>query len=76
LVLRMGQSHPYTKTLSGVEDGSEIGMVKWEPRLFARLVARAVRNSIFTDNELDRFASTALVRAESQVSLDELKKAR
>ncbi|HVP42234.1 MAG TPA: hypothetical protein VMS96_02315, partial [Terriglobales bacterium] len=46
LVLRMGQSHPYTKTLSGVEDGSEIGMVKWEPRLFARLVARAVRNSI------------------------------
>ena len=72
LTLRLGQSTNEVHIAHGTQVGTLICMEKWDEVLFTRLLARAVRGSLMTDNELDESAKLALRRAHETVSVEDL----
>ncbi len=72
VVLRLGQARDFLET-DEPSRRTNISMRKWDDVMFARMLTRAVRNSLFSDRDLDTFAITALRRVRSQVSVQELR---
>lgn len=74
LLLRMGEDRDYVHTTFGSQqEGTQISMVKWNEVKFARLLARAVRNCLLSDQQMDEAAHSAVRRAHMLVSADELR---
>lgn len=72
VVVRLGQQRDFLET-DEPSRRTTIAMRKWDDVTFARMVTRAVRNSLFSDRDLDAFAITALRRVAAQVSVKELR---
>ncbi len=72
VTLRLGAPGFTVETLEGKERRTIISMHDWNEVAFARMVARAARNGLFTDQELDRHARAALQRARAVTSVKEL----
>lgn len=74
LLLRMGEDRDYVHTTFGAQkEGTQISMVKWNEVKFARLLARAVRNCLLSDQQMDEAAHSAVRRAHMLVSAEELR---
>ena len=72
VTLRLGASGYTLETIEGKERRTIICMKQWDEFVFARLVARAARNGLFSDQELDKHARSALARARATTSVNEL----
>jgi hypothetical protein len=73
VTLRLGAAGFTVETLEGKERRTIICMREWDEFIFARMVARAARNGLFSDQELDKHARSALVRARAVTSVTELR---
>lgn len=73
VTLRLGASGFTVETIEGRERRTIISMQEWDEFAFARMVARAARNGLFSDQELDRYARAGLARARAVASVQELK---
>ncbi len=72
VTLRLGEPGFTLETLEGKQRHTVICMHDWDELVFARMVARAARNGVFSDQELDKHAHAALQRARSVTSVQEL----
>ncbi len=72
VTLRLGTPGFTVETLEGKERLTILSLPKWDELLFARMVARAARNGMFSDQELDQHARAGLTRARAVTSLSEL----
>lgn len=72
VTLRLGDPRDYVET-NGATNRTTLSMRKWDKLLFARMVTRAIRDSLFSNDELDAMAVSALQRADSRVSVRELR---
>ncbi len=72
VTLRLGAPGFTVETLEGKERRTILSLPKWDELLFARMVARAARNGLFSDQELDQHARAGLARARSVTSVSEL----
>ena len=76
VTLRLGAPGFTIETIEGNERRTVLCMERWDEMIFARMVARAARNGLFSDQELDRYARSALSRARAVTSVTELQKER
>ncbi len=76
VTLRLGAPGFTIETIEGKERRTVLCMERWDEMAFARMVARAARNGLFSDQELDRYARSALSRARAVTSVSELEKER
>jgi len=76
VTLRLGVPGFTIETVEGKERRTVLCMERWDEMAFARMVARAARNGLFSDQELDRYARSALSRARAVTSVTELEKER
>lgn len=72
VTLRLGAPGFTVETLEGKERRTLLSMREWDELVFARMVARAARNGLFSDQELDKHARAALQRARAVTSVREL----
>ncbi len=72
VTLRLGAPGFTVETIEGKERHTILCMREWDEFAFARMVARAARNGLFSDQELDKHARAALLRARSVTSVHEL----
>lgn len=71
VTLRLGAAGFTVETLEGKERRTIISLPKWNELLFARMVARAARNGLFSDRELDQHARAGLARARAVTTVSE-----
>lgn len=76
VTLRLGAPGFTIETIEAKERRTVLCMERWDEMAFARMVARAARNGLFSDQELDRYARSALSRARAVTSVSELEKER
>jgi hypothetical protein len=72
VTLRLGEPGFTIETIEGKERSTVLCMHEWDELAFARLVARAARNGLFSDQELDKHARAGLSRARAVTSVTEL----
>lgn len=72
VTLRLGEPGFTIETIEGKERHTILCMRHWDEFVFARMVARAARNGLFSDQELDQHARAALLRARTVTSVREL----
>ncbi len=72
VTLRLGAPGFTVETLEGKDRRTILSMREWDEFVFARMVARAARNGLFSDQELDKHARAALQRAGAVTSVKEL----
>ncbi len=72
VTLRLGAPGFTIETIEGKQRRTVICMHDWNEFAFARMVARAARNGLFSDQELDKHARAALQRARAVTSVQEL----
>ncbi len=72
VTLVLGEPGFTLETIEGRQRHTVIRMQDWNELAFARMVARAARNGVFSDQELDKHARAALLRARSVTSVKEL----
>ena len=72
MTLRLGAPGFTIETVEGKQRHTILCMREWDEFAFARMVARAARNGLFTDQELDKHARAGLTRARAVTSVSEL----
>ena len=72
VTLRLGAPGFTIETVEGKERRTVMNMQTWDELAFARMVARAARNGLFSDQELDKHARAGLSRARAVTSVREL----
>lgn len=72
LLVKIGGRRDFLECVYGSKYDAVISLSKWSEAAFARLLARGVRDCMFTDKQLDMVAQTALARAHAQVDVGEL----
>lgn len=73
VTLRLGEPGFTIETIEGRERHTVLCMREWDEFAFARMVARAARNGLFSDQELDQHARAGLSRARAVTSVNELR---
>lgn len=76
VTLRFGEPGVNVETTMDKERHTVIRMQRWDELLFARMVARAARHGLFSDEELDKSAQKALNKVHAVTSVTELKQAQ
>jgi len=69
----IGGNRNYLEQVYGSGHDAVITLSKWNDTVYSRLLVRAVRGSILTDEQLDDVARTAVLRAQTRVDVAELK---
>ena len=72
VTLRLGAPGFTIETVEGKQRHTIVCMREWDEFAFARMVARAARNGLFTDQELDKHARAGLTRARAVTTVSEL----
>jgi len=73
LLVTIGGNRNYLEQVYGSGHDAVITLSKWNDTVFSRLLVRAVRGSMLTDEQLDEVARTAVLRAHTRVDVAELK---
>jgi hypothetical protein len=73
LLVMIGGNRNYLEQVYGASYDAVITLSKWNDTVFSRLLVRAVRSSILTEQQLDEVAHTAVLRAHTRVDVAELK---
>ena len=73
LLVTIGGNRNYLEQVYGSGHDAVITLSKWNDTVYSRLLVRAVRGSILTDEQLDDVARTAVLRAQTRVDVAELK---
>lgn len=76
VTLRIGEPGFNVETTVDKERKTIIRMEAWSETGFARMVARAARHGLFSDDELDLSAAKALAKVHATTSVTELKQAQ
>jgi hypothetical protein len=73
LLVTIGGNRNYLEQVYGSGHDAVITLSKWNDTVYSRLLVRAVRGSMLTDEQLDDVARSAVLRAQTRVDVAELK---
>lgn len=73
LLVSIGGTQNYLEQIYGSGHDAVITLSQWDDIVFSRLLVRAVRASLLTDEQLDGVARAAVLRARDRVDVSELK---
>ena len=73
LLVKVGADSNDLEQVFGAKYDAVIRLTEWNENVFSRLLVRAVRGAILTEDQLDDIARAALSRAHARVDVSELK---
>jgi hypothetical protein len=73
LLVTMGGNRNYLEQVYGSQYDAVVTLAKWNDEAFSRLLVRAVRSCVLTEQQLDNVAHAAVLRAHDRVDVTELR---